>query len=171
MKYLLTIIVILFSFGVFDASAQYRASDFKVERKGMYLYADDGVRITKSNALDYMNWQTYKHCYLPGKRLFNAGRAISSIGGAVFTFFIIIHAYNMSTWNPDLMGSGTIYPLDIWGAGIGLGFAALSIPLFASGVVLLFRSAERCNSGIISSHEVTFGPLSSGIGVGIRFCQ
>ena len=47
MKRLLTIVVILFSFSVCKASAQYRESDFKVERKGMYLYADDGVRITK----------------------------------------------------------------------------------------------------------------------------
>ena len=148
MKYLLTIIVILFSFGVFDASAQYRVSDFKVERKGMYLYADDGVRITKSNAFDYMNWQTYRKCYLPGKRLFNAGIAMSSIGGAIFTLCIAVHVYNMFTWEIDPDAPEMYMPFDLIGAGIGLGFAALSIPLFASGVVLLNRTAERCNSGI-----------------------
>ena len=135
MKYLLTIIVILFSFGVFDASAH-----------------DDGVRITKSNAFDYMNWQTYRKCYLPGKRLFNAGIAMSSIGGAIFTLCIAVHVYNMFTWEID-PDAPEMY----------------MIPLFASGVVLLNRTAERCNSGNISSPEVTFGPQSSGIGVGIRF--
>ena len=169
MKHLLTIIVILFSFGAYDASAQYRTSDFKVERKGMYLYADDGVRITKGNALDYMNWQTYSKCYLPGKRLFNAGIAISSIGGAIFTLCIAVHAYNMFTWEIASDTPEMYMPFDLIGAGIGLGFAALSIPLFASGVVLLNRTAERSGFGSCSSPELTFGPQPSGIGVGIRF--
>lgn len=169
MKRLLTIIVILFSFSVCEASAQYHDSDFKVERKGMYLYTDDGVRINKSNALEYMNWQTYWHCYLPGKRLFNAGIAVSSIGGAFFILCTAVHAYNMFTWEIDTDTPEMYLPFDLIGAGIGLGFAALSIPLFASGVVLLNRTAERSGFGNGSSPELTFGPQPSGIGVGIRF--
>lgn len=153
------------------AKAQYidGAPQF-LERRAGHLYTDDGTRISQIDAMSLLSQDMFE-MYSSGRRLYQAGVIVSSIGGALeavgITVFALTFDYMLkqsNSWVPLLIGAPLLSVFLTPGTILLLS----SIPIFCVANARLKKAAEGYSSGR-NAPQLTLGAQPSGIGVGIVF--